>query len=243
MGFLDGRTAVVTGGNRGIGRGVAEALHAEGATVVLTARAAADAERAAREIGARAIGIACDVRSYDAVRALFGAVRERAGGCDVLVNNAGIGVFAPAPELTPEDWRAVIETNLNGVFYCCREAIPQMKAKGGGYIFNVSSLAGKNPFVNGAAYNASKFGLNGFSEALMMDVRYDNIRVSYLMPGSVATDFGRDPARRPDPGRDKSDWALRPEDVAEVVLDLLRSPARALYSRVEMRPSRPPRKG
>ncbi len=129
----------------------------------------------------------------------------------------------------------MIETNLNGVFYCTREAVPRMKARGGGYIFNVSSLAGRNPFANGAAYNASKFGLNGFSEALMMEVRYDGIRVSYLMPGSVATEFGRGSTA-------KSGWALTPADVAEVVLDLLRSPARALYSRVEMRPSQPPRK-
>src|SRR4029077_18287846 len=138
-------------------------------------------------------------------------------------------------EMDPEDWRAVIETNLNGVFYCCHEAIPMMRARGGGYIFNISSLAGKNPFVNGGAYNASKFGLNGFSEALMMEVRYDNIRVSYLMPGSVNTEFGRGS------GSDK-EWALPPEDVAEGVLARLRSPDRALYSRVEMRPSRPPRR-
>jgi NAD(P)-dependent dehydrogenase (short-subunit alcohol dehydrogenase family) len=138
--------------------------------------------------------------------------------------------------MSPDDWRAVIETNLNGVFHCCHEAIPLMKKRGGGYIFNVSSLAGKNAFPNGAAYNASKFGLNGFSEALMQEVRYDGIRVSYLMPGSVATEFGRGSAQ-------KQGWALTPEDVAEVVLDLLRSPKRALYSRVEMRPSQPPKKG
>ena len=138
--------------------------------------------------------------------------------------------------MDPEDWRAVIETNLNGPFYCCHEAIPMMRRRGGGYIFNISSLAGKNPFANGGAYNASKFGLNGFSEALMMEVRYDGIRVSYLMPGSVATEFGRG-------ARDKGEWALTPEDVAEVVMDLLRSPSHALYSRVEMRPSQPPRKG
>ncbi|MBI5710824.1 MAG: SDR family oxidoreductase [Candidatus Eisenbacteria bacterium] len=235
MGFLDGKVAVVTGGNRGIGRGIVEALAAEGATVALTARRAADAERAADEVGGRTLGLACDVRDDTRVQRLFRDVRERAGGLDILVNNAGIGLFAPVAETSPEDWRAVIETNLNGVFYCCREAIPLMRQRGGGYIFNISSLAGKNPFPNGAAYNASKFGLNGFSEALMMEVRYDGIRVSYLMPGSVATDFGRG-------ARDKQDWALTPADVAEVVLDLLRSPARALYSRVEMRPSRPPRK-
>jgi NAD(P)-dependent dehydrogenase (short-subunit alcohol dehydrogenase family) len=236
MGFLDGKVAVVTGGNRGIGRGIVEALAGEGATVWLTSRDASTAERAAREVGRGAVGLACDVRHQDQVARLFAEVAKRSGGVDVLVNNAGIGLFAPVAETRPEDWRAVIETNLNGVFYCCHEVIPQMRQRGGGYIFNISSLAGKNPFVNGAAYNASKFGLNGFSEALMMEVRYDGIRVSYLMPGSVATDFGRG-------GTQKREWALTPADVAEVVLDLLRSPARALYSRVEMRPSQPPRKG
>lgn len=235
MSFLEGKVAVVTGGNRGIGRGISEALHSEGATVVLTARDAGAATKAAGEIGPRATGLACDVRDEAAVARLFAEVEKRHGGCDVLVNNAGIGIFGPVAETKPEDWRAVIETNLNGVFYCCRAAIPQMKTRGGGYIFNVSSLAGKNAFPNGAAYNASKFGLNGFSEALMQEVRYDHIRVSYLMPGSVATEFGRGSTA-------KSGWALTPADVAAIVIDLLRSPAHALYSRVEMRPSEPPRK-
>ena len=170
------------------------------------------------------------------VQAAFAAVDREAGGLDILVNNAGLGIFGPIADMKPEDWRTVIETNLNGPFYCSHEAIPLMRKRGGGYIFNISSLAGKNPFINGGAYNASKFGLNGFSEALMMEVRYDGIRVSYLMPGSVNTEFGRGNAA-------KQEWALQPEDVADVVLDLLRSPSRALYSRVEMRPSQPPRKG
>ena len=235
MGFLEGKVAVVTGGNRGIGRGIVEALASEGAAVVLTARRAEAAGQAAREVGGKTVGLACDVRHQDQVASLFEMVARDAGGTDILVNNAGIGLFAPVAEMRPEDWRAVIETNLNGVFYCCHEAIPQMKQRGGGYIFNVSSLAGKNAFPNGAAYNASKFGLNGFSEALMQEVRYDGIRVSYLMPGSVATEFGRGSST-------KEGWALTPKDVAGVVLDLLRSPRHALYSRVEMRPSMPPRK-
>ena len=236
MGFLEGKVAVVTGGNRGIGRGIVEALAREGAAVILTARSAESAAQAAREVGAGARGVPCDVRSYEAVRSLFQEADRTYGGVDVLVNNAGIGVFAPLADLSPDDWRAVIETNLNGVYYCCHEAIPLMRKKGGGYIFNISSLAGRNAFPNGTAYNASKFGLNGFSEALMQEVRYDGIRVSYLMPGSVATDFGRGSTA-------KAGWALTPADVAEVVIDLLRSPQHALYSRVEMRPSQPPRKG
>jgi NAD(P)-dependent dehydrogenase (short-subunit alcohol dehydrogenase family) len=235
MGFLEGKVAVVTGGGRGIGRGIVEALAAEAATVVLTARRAEAAEQAARQVGGKTLGLACDVRRPDQVTRLFEQVTHRAGGTDILVNNAGIGLFAPVADMPIEDWQAVIETNLNGVFYCCHEAIPQMKRRGGGYIFNVSSLAGKNAFPNGTAYNASKFGLNGFSEALMQEVRYDGIRVSYLMPGSVATEFGRGSTA-------KLGWALTPADVAAVVLDLLRSPGHALYSRVEMRPSMPPRK-
>jgi 3-oxoacyl-[acyl-carrier protein] reductase len=234
MGFLDNKVALVTGGNRGIGRGIVEALSREGATVALTARTAAAAEAAAREVGTAALGFACDVRSEEQVRRLFADLDGAAAGLDILVNNAGVGIFAPVADMDPADWRTIVETNLNGVFYCCHEAIPRMRQRGGGYIFNISSLAGKNPIVNGAAYNASKFGLNGFSEALMMEVRYDGIRVSYLMPGSVATDFGRGATH-------KMGWALTPADVGEVVLDLLRSPAHALYSRVEMRPSKPPR--
>ena len=236
MGFLDGKVAVVTGGNRGIGRGIVEALANEGASVILTARAAESATAAAREVGAHVRGVACDVRSYEAVRGLFQDIAGSEGGVDVLVNNAGIGVFSPLADLSPNDWCAVIETNLNGVYYCCHEAIPLMRKRGGGYVFNISSLAGRNAFPNGTAYNASKFGLNGLSEALMQEVRYDGIRVSYLMPGSVATDFGRGTTS-------KQGWALTPADVAEVVIDLLRSPKHALYSRVEMRPSQPPRKG
>lgn len=235
MAFLEGKVAVVTGGSRGIGRGIVEALAREGATVALTSRTAAVAAETARAVGGRTLGLACDVRSYESVQQLFREVERAAGGVDFLVNNAGIGTFVPVAEMDPADWRAVLQTNLDGVFYCCREAIPLMKKRGGGYIFNISSLAGKNPMANGAAYNASKFGLNGFSEALMMEVRYDGIRVSYLMPGSVATEFGRGSTQ-------KQGWALQPSDVAEVVLFLLRSPPRALYSRVEMRPSQPPRK-
>jgi short-subunit dehydrogenase len=138
--------------------------------------------------------------------------------------------------MSPEDFRAVIETNLFGVYYCCHEAIPLMKQRDGGYIINISSLAGVNPHPRMAAYNASKFGLNGFSEALMQEVRHDGIKVSYIMPGSVNTEFGGD-----EPGEDKS-WQLQPKDIAKVVLDLLHHDDRSLPSRVEIRPSKPPKK-
>ena len=236
MAQLAGKIALVTGGNRGIGRGIAEALAADGATVALTARDAGAAATAAPEIGRGARGYACDVRQWDSVAALFARVEQDLGGLDVLVNNAGIGKFAPVADMSLEDWHAVIETNVNGVFYCSRAAIPLMRKRGGGYIFNVSSLAGRNTFPAGAAYSASKHAVNGFSETLFQEVRHDGIRVTYLMPGSVATDFGR--------GRgEKSDWALLPEDVGEMVVDLLHTSPRALHSRVEMRPARPPKKG
>lgn len=226
------RIALVTGGNRGIGRGIAEALAADGHTVALTARSADDAARAASEIGRGARGYACDVRRYADVQALFAAVARDLGGVDVLVNNAGVGLFGKVAELSVDDWHAVIETNVNGVFYCTREALPQMRARGGGYIFNVSSLAGRNAFVGAGAYCASKHALNGFSEVLFQEVRDDGIRVTYLMPGSVATDFGRGAAA-------KAGWALLPSDVGEMVVDLLHTHPRALHSRVEMRPARP----
>ncbi len=235
MAAWQGKVALVTGGNRGIGRGVAEALAKEGLTVAITARDGAAAEAAAREIAPTARGYALDVRHADQVSAVFAAVDRDLGGLDVLVNNAGIGIFSPIATTTLEDWHAVIETNVNGLFYCTREAIPRMTARGGGYIFNVSSLAGRNAFPGAGAYCASKHAVNGFSEVLFQEVREAGIRATYLMPGSVATDFGRGMAA-------KQDWAIQPEDVGEMVVDLLRTNPRTLHSRVEMRPSRP-RKG
>ena len=235
MASLSGKVAVVTGGNRGIGRGIAEALAAEGMSVALTSRSADLAAAAARDIGRGTRGYECDVRRHEQVESLFAAVERDLGGVDVLVNNAGVGLFAPVASMSLDDWHAVIETNVNGVFYCTREAIPRMKQRGGGYIFNVSSLAGRNAFPNGGAYCASKHAVNGFSEVLFQEVREDGIRVTYLMPGSVATDFGRGATV-------KQDWALQPADVGEIVVDLLKTHPRAMSSRVEMRPSRP-RKG
>ncbi|HEV3467809.1 MAG TPA: SDR family oxidoreductase [Pyrinomonadaceae bacterium] len=235
-----GKTAVVTGGTKGIGRAIAEALLRVGMSVCVGARNVDEVEGAVRELGAehegQVAGAACDVRSYEEVEALVAHAVGEFGGLDVLVNNAGIGLFKAVEETTPEEFSAVLETNLFGVFYGCRAAIPEMRRRGGGYIFNISSLAGANPHPRMAAYNASKFGLNGFSEALMQEVRHDRIKVSYIMPGSVNTAFGGDT-----PGEDKS-WQLQPEDVARLVVDLLGHDERSLPSRVEMRPSRPPKK-
>ncbi len=232
MSDMQGRIALVTGGNRGIGRGIATALVQAGLRVAITARDATAARQAADELGHGARGYACDVRQSEQVAALFTAVERDMGGLDVLINNAGVGLFAPVAEMSLEDWHAVIETNVNGVFYCTREAIPRMKVRGGGYIINVSSLAGRNAFPGAAAYCASKHAVNGFSEVLFQEVREFGIRVTYLMPGSVATEFGRGSAA-------KMDWALQPEDVGEMVVDLLKSHPRAMHSRVEMRPARP----
>lgn len=235
MSAAAGKVAVVTGGNRGIGRGVAEALAGAGYTVAISAREQASATQAAAEIGRGTRGYACDVRRHEQVSALFAAVERDLGGVDVLVNNAGVGLFGAIADMSLDDWHAVIETNVNGVFYCTREAIPRMSKRGGGYIFNVSSLAGRNAFPGAGAYCASKHAVNGFSEVLFQEVRDHGIRVTYLMPGSVATDFGRGAAA-------KQDWALQPEDVGEMVVDLLRTNPRAMHSRVEMRPARPQKK-
>ena len=238
---LEGKAAVVTGGTRGIGLSIARALAAEGASVFICGRDAARVTSAVKELrknGAEVEGIAANVSRYDDCRQLIARAAERFGGPDILVNNAGLGVFKPVEQITPEEWDEVIGTNLSGAFYCSREAIPWMRRRGGGYIFNISSLAGVNAFAGGGAYNASKFGLNGFSEAMMQDVRHDGIRVSYIMPGSVATDF----ASIPGGSQAKSTWKLTGEDIAKALIDLYKFPVRALASRIEMRPSQPPKK-
>lgn len=237
---LNGKVAIVTGGTKGIGRGIAEALVREGVNVCISARSRSEIDNTVGELLALGkglvTGLVADVCNYAQVKSLFELTEIQFGGIDILVNNAGIGTFQTVEEATPEDFRAILETNLFGVFYCCHEVIPQMKRLGGGYIINISSLAGANPHPRMAAYNASKFGLNGFSEALMQEVRHDGIKVSYIMPGSVNTEFGGD---TPTP---EQDWQLRPEDIARVVIDLLQHDDRALVSRVEIRPSKPPRK-
>lgn len=239
---LEGKVALITGGARGIGFDIAERLVREGASVFICGRDQSSLESALdrlRELAGvtRAEGALADIRRYPDCQSAVHRAAERFGRLDILVNNAGIGIFKAVDQLTAEEWDATIQTNLSGVFYCCREAIPIMRRHEGGHIFNISSLLAVHPIPNGTAYNASKFGLNGFSEAMMQDVRYDGIRVTIIMPGSVATDF----AGSPGSGLHEP-WKLTGADVARAVVDLYCYPNHALASRIEIRPSRPPRK-
>ncbi|MEP7212865.1 MAG: SDR family oxidoreductase [Acidobacteriota bacterium] len=236
---LNGKSAVVTGATKGIGYSIAKSLLRAGTQVLICGRSESDLARASSELTAngRVEGVVADVRSEEQVRLMLERCEQLFGGVDILVNNAGIGIMGKTVEEMPGDeFRQTVETNLFGVFYACHYAIPMMKKRGGGYIINISSLAGQNAHPRMAAYNASKFGLNGFSEALMQEVRADNIKLSYICPGSVNTYFGGDT-----PSDDQS-WQLQPGDIAQVVIDLLEMPDRALPSKVEIRPSSPPQK-
>ncbi len=236
------KVAVVTGGSRGIGRAVAEALLGEGWRVHFCGRSPVHVETAQAELAGRfggaASGAVVDVRGQEEVDRFVAGVLREEGQIDCLVNNAGLGTFGPVDQLTGEQWREVIETNLSGYFYFLHAVAPAMKERGEGWIFNVASLAGKNPFAGGAAYNASKFGVIGLSEAAMLDLRQYGVRVAALLPGSVATGFSH-----PSGGGGKQDqsWKLQPADIAAMVLHLLAYPPNALPSLVEMRPARPPK--
>ncbi len=237
---LKGKTAVVTGATRGIGLAIAEQLVKHGAAVMITARTDEHARHALEQLSAAAkveqprVEVrAADVRDYASVEKAIGEAVSRFGGLDILVNNAGIGSFGDVAAQSLDDWQDTIDTNLTGVFHCCRAAIPHLRRRGGGWIVNISSLASKNPFPGAAAYCASKAGLNAFTEVLMQEVRYDDIRVSCVLPGSVRTEFG---GTQSGPG---TEWKLAPEDVARVVVDLLLHDPRSLPSRVEIRPSKP----
>ena len=235
---LDKKVAVVTGGSRGIGLAIAGAFLREGASVVISGSSRDHLNAATQSLASysgRVSAVQADVRRYEDVERLMATAARDFGGLDILINNAGVGVFKPVIETTVEEWHRVLDTNLSGVFYGCHAAIPHMKRRGGGWIINISSLASKNAFVNGGVYCASKSALNAFSETLMQEVRYDGIRVAYVLPGSVNTGFGG-------LSNTKSEWALMPEDVALAVVDLVAFPARSLPSRVEIRPAQPPRK-
>ena len=238
-GMLDGMTAIVTGSSKGIGYAIAEAMAREGANLVISARDEAEVNAAAQQLdrigGGNVAAVRADVRDHEDVRRMVEAALDL-GGVDVLINNAGVGRFGTVDEMSPEHWHQVIETNLTGVYYACHECIPHLKSRGGGWIINIGSLAGKNPFAGGAAYNASKFGLLGFSEAMMLDVREHGIRVCCIMPGSVDTYFnGKEP-------KPENAWMIQPDDIARLVMELLAFPENALPSRIEIRPTRPPKR-
>jgi NAD(P)-dependent dehydrogenase (short-subunit alcohol dehydrogenase family) len=234
--FLKGRAAVVTGGTRGIGYAIAGSLLQHGAAVAIcgrTEKSTQDAVASLSKPGGTITGVGADVADRAQVARLFAHADSKLGGVDIVINNAGVGVFSPMADLSADDWHKVIGTNLTGVFHCCQEAVPRLRKRGGGYIIQISSLAGKNAFAGGSAYNASKFGLNGFTEAMMLDHRYDKIRFTSICPGSVNTEFGR---------AGRAPWKVQPEDIAEIVVGLLRMPERTMVSYLEVRPSLPPRK-
>jgi 3-oxoacyl-[acyl-carrier protein] reductase len=231
------RVAFITGGTRGIGYAIAEALLRAGDRVAITGTSNLGVDKAERALtaikGAEVMGIAADVRDPSAIELAMLAVTARFGGIDVVVNCAGVGVGAPIADLPHEEWDRIIGTNLTGVFNCCKAAIPHLRARGAGWIVNISSLSSTGPFPGGAAYVASKAGVNAFSDALMQELRYDNIRVTTILPGSVATGFS---GREPGTG---ADWKLLPEDVAQAIVDVINFPPRSLPSRIELRPSKP----
>jgi len=233
METLTGKSAIVTGGTRGIGRAIAEYLLREGVLVAICGRDPDGVARAVAEMRSlgRITGHAADVSQVDQVRNFFRTVDAELGQLDILINNAGQGAFRKVAEMSVEEWHRNIDLNLNGAFYCAHEALARFAGRGG-FIVNISSLAGKNAFSGGAGYNASKAGLNAFTEAMMLDHRHDNVRVCSIMPGSVDTGFsGQHPG--------DASWMIAPEDVAETVALVLRIPQRTMISRVEMRPSRP----
>ena len=241
MQFLEDKVALITGGSKAIGFGIAEALMWQGINVGITARNKSAAAEAANKLNdvnkgkAKAFGIQADVRNYKQQEKAVQQVLEKFGKLDILIANAGLGHFAPVDELSLEQWQETIDTNLTGVFYSVKAAVEELK-KTKGYIITISSLAGTNFFENGSAYNASKFGVTGFTQAAMLDLRKYEIKVTTIMPGSVATYFNN---HTPD-GND--DWKIQIEDLGAMVVDLLRMHPRTLPSKIEVRPSLPPSK-
>jgi len=238
---LKDKVALITGGSKGIGYGVALSLMNEGVNVAITSRDKSRAQKAAEELqkasktSAKAMGVAADVRDYDSQQDAVKQVIAEFGQLDIVVANAGLGHFGSIEELTPEQWQETIDTNLSGVFYSIKSSVDALK-KSKGYFITISSLAGTNFFAGGSAYNASKFGVTGFTQSVMLDLRQHNIRVSTIMPGSVSTHFnGNEP-------NDKDAWKIQIEDIGELVVDLVKMNERTLPSKIEVRPTMPPSK-
>ncbi len=230
---LAGRRALVTGSTRGIGRAVARSLAGAGASVVAHGRARADAQRVAESLGDASLWACADLADPSQCARLARRAVDLLGGIDILVNNAGLRVFAPIGKLRPEDWRLQVDVNLGGVFHVAKAVVDRMMEQQSGDIINIGSLASRHAIPQGAGYNASKFGLLGLTEAMMLDLRPHGIRVGIVLPGSVNTRFFGS-ASAPEP------WRLEPEDCAAAVLHMLSYPRRAHLSRIEIRPSNPP---
>ena len=230
------KTALITGGTKGIGYGIAEALINDGIRVAITSRSSVAAELAATQLNAIrpgfALGIGADVRDLTSQQRAVDMLIGQWGQLDYVIASAGVGHFAAIQDMTPAQWQETIDINLTGVFYTAKATIAELK-KTEGYFITIASLAGTNFFEKGAAYNASKFGLVGFSQAIMLDLRSEGIKVTTIMPGSVATHFGDQPPS------EKDAWKIQPEDIGQLVSDLIRMPARTLPSKIEVRPTRP----
>lgn len=238
---LENKVALITGGSKGIGYGIALSLLNEGVNVVITSRNEANAQKAATELSknsrttARAIGVEANVRNYENHQKVVEHILSQFGQLDIVIANAGLGHFASIEELTLEQWQETIDTNLSGVFYTIKASVEALK-KTQGYFISISSLAGTNFFAGGSAYNASKFGVTGFTQSVMLDLRAHNIKVSTIMPGSVATHFNNH-----EPGASDA-WKIQSEDIGELVVDLLKMNERTLPSKIEVRPTMPPSK-
>ncbi|MGN6264292.1 MAG: SDR family oxidoreductase [Ginsengibacter sp.] len=235
MSQLNNKVAYITGGSKGIGLGIAKALTGLGMSVAISSRHLQEAEKAASSLSndkSKVLALESDVSSMASEKEAVKKVIDKFGQLDVLIANAGVGHFASIEDLTEEDWKSMIDTNLTGVFHSVKASVEELK-KSKGYIITIASLAGTNFFEKGAAYNASKFGLVGFSQAIMLDLRKHDIKVSTIMPGSVATHFDNHTPS------DADSWKIQPEDIGQIVADLLQMPARTLPSKVEVRPSKP----
>jgi len=232
-----GRVAFITGGSKGIGYGIAEALIRDGIKVAFTSRSQKNADEAADALNkikdGFALGIEADVRNLEALQRAVDLVMVKWGRLDYVVANAGVGYFMPIQDMTPELWHETIDINLSGVFNTIKCTLNPL-IETSGYFITVASLAGVNFFANGTAYNASKWGLVGFSQALMLDLRQHGVKVTTILPGSVATHFNdREPT-------EKDAWKIQPEDIGQIVRDLIKMPARTLPSKIEVRPTNPP---
>lgn len=230
MSKLQGKTALITGGSKGIGFGVADALARAGMNVVITARNSVEVESAAARLEGRALGLVCDVRDYEQQQAVVERTLAEFGKLDVVIANAGVGGYAAIDEMELDTWHNIIDTNLTGAFYTVKATVEELK-RNQGYLITIASLAGTNFFEKGSAYNASKFGLVGFTQAVMLDLRKYGVKTTTIMPGSVATHFNDNVPS------DKDAWKIQPEDVGEMVVYLLSAPARTLPSKIEVRPT------